>query len=525
MLSARKAMDVVSVYLDVGSFNAAGEICGVDPKTVKRIVAAHEAGELEEGATRRRRVVAKNTDGVRDLVAKRVADRKARITAKRLLPEARAAGYGGSDRNFRRLVAAEKKAWRTQNGRQRRPAVWVPGETLVIDWGTIPGTGIKVFCAVLAWSRVRFVRFARDETAATTFSLLAECFEELGGVPAKVLADRMGCLKGGTVAGVVIPTPDYVRFATHYGFSPDFCAAADPESKGIVENLVGYAKKDLPMPEDTGLDFASEIDGVMHACGHDVHMSCAMGAAHALLAIKDQLPGHVRIVYQHAEESSPSGGDEMIAFGALEDVDAIIALHCDPERPAGTIGVKDGALTAAYDRFQFKVHGDGGHGARPHQSVDPVYAAVQLIQALYQMAGRHLDARDPVSLSVGTIHGGDAPNVIPDVVTFSGTVRDHSAEHRGVHLLEYEAYEGRVEDAIASIVEEATGKWPILAAVVEHRVGTVELGGPAVVVAVSTAHRDDAFHAARYVIDELKARAPLWKKEHWPGGADWVEGA
>ena len=108
----------------------------------------------------------------------------------------------------------------------------------MIDWGSLPG-GLHVFCAVLAWSRVRFVRFARDETAATTLALLAECFETLGGVPAKVLADRMGCLKGGTVANVVIPTPDYVRFATHYRFSPDFRHPADPESKGIVENLVG----------------------------------------------------------------------------------------------------------------------------------------------------------------------------------------------------------------------------------------------------------------------------------------------
>jgi transposase len=250
MLSARKAMDVVSAYRDVGSFRGAAVICGVDPKTVKRVVSAWEAGELGEGRTRRR-PVPRNTDVVRDLVAKRVEATKARITAKRLLIEARAAGYVGSARNFRRLVAAEKKAWRVKSGRQRRPAVWVPGETLVIDWGSIPGTGVKVFCAVLAWSRVRFVRFARDETAATTFALLAECFETLGGVPAKVLADRMGCLKGGTVAGVMIPTPDYVRFATHYGFSPDFCHAGDPESKGIVEHLVGYAKSDLPMPEDT----------------------------------------------------------------------------------------------------------------------------------------------------------------------------------------------------------------------------------------------------------------------------------
>lgn len=252
MLSARKRMDVVSAFYDVGTYRGAAEICGVDPKTVKRIVLAHEAGELDDQRAGRK-PVARNTDVVRDLVAKRVADTKAKVSAKRLLPEARAAGYVGSDRNFRRLVAAEKKTWRAKNAYQRRPAVWTPGQMLVIDWGTIPGTGIRVFCAVLAWSRFRFVRFARDENAATTFALLAECFERLGGVPAKVLADRMGCLKGGTVAGVVIPTPDYVRFATHYGFSPDFCHAGDPESKGIVEHLVGYAKRDLPMPDSDDL--------------------------------------------------------------------------------------------------------------------------------------------------------------------------------------------------------------------------------------------------------------------------------
>jgi hypothetical protein len=124
--------------------------------------------------------------------------------------------------------------------------VWSPGEHLVIDWGVLGG--LHVFCAVLAWSRVRFVRFADNERAETTLRLLAECFEQLGGVPAVVLADRMGCLKGGVVANRVVPTGEYVRFAAHHGFRPDFCEAADPESKGIVENLVGYAKTDLMIP-------------------------------------------------------------------------------------------------------------------------------------------------------------------------------------------------------------------------------------------------------------------------------------
>jgi hypothetical protein len=124
--------------------------------------------------------------------------------------------------------------------------VWSPGEHLVIDWGVLGG--LHVFCAVLAWSRVRFVRFADNERADTTLALLAECFEQMGGVPAVVLADRMGCLKGGVVANKVVPTGEYVRFAAHHGFRPDFCEAADPQSKGIVENLVGYAKTDLMIP-------------------------------------------------------------------------------------------------------------------------------------------------------------------------------------------------------------------------------------------------------------------------------------
>ncbi len=124
-----------------------------------------------------------------------------------------------------------------------------------------------MFCAVLAWSRVRFVRFADNERADTTMRLLAECFQTLGGVPKVVLADRMGCLKGGVVADVVVPTPDYVRFATHYRFRPDFCHARDPESKGIVENLVGYAKRDLMIPLAAGGDGAADLETANAAAG------------------------------------------------------------------------------------------------------------------------------------------------------------------------------------------------------------------------------------------------------------------
>ena len=243
-------MDILAAYREVGSYRGAAEICGTTHKTVRRVVQAHEAG----GRAPARRDRGHNYDVVAVLVAERVRKSCGRISAKRLLPAARAAGYAGSARNFRRLVAEVKAAWRAGHHRGRRPAVWTPGDTLVIDWGS--QGGLHVFCAVLAWSRVRFVRFAADEKAATTLGLLAECFEVVGGVPKTVLADRMGCLKAGVVANVVVPAPDYVRFAAHYRFRPDFCEAADPESKGIVENLVGYAKRDLIVaaePEVTDL--------------------------------------------------------------------------------------------------------------------------------------------------------------------------------------------------------------------------------------------------------------------------------
>ncbi len=236
MKSVRERMDINAAYREVGTYRGAADICGTTPKTVKRVVeTAERVGQPGP--------VTHNYDAVRSIVAERVAKTQGRITAKRLLPVAAAAGYEGSARNFRRLVAETKAAWRVDHHRGRRPGVWAPGDILAIDWGEIGP--LFVFCAVLAWSRWRFVYFADNLGADSTFAALAACFEELGGVPKTVLADRMGCLKGGTVAGVVVPTAAYVRFATHYGFRPDFCEGQDPESKGLVENLVGYVKTDL----------------------------------------------------------------------------------------------------------------------------------------------------------------------------------------------------------------------------------------------------------------------------------------
>ena len=200
--SARHQLDILSAYRELGSYRAAAGLCGTTPKTVRRVVERRGRPPLERPPRPRA------TDPLGALLAGRVRATDGRISAKRLLPAARAAGYAGSARSLRRAVAVAKAAWRIER-RVYRPWQAVPGEHLAIDWGS--EGDLHVFCAVLVWSRVRFVRFAADESQATTLALLAECLETLGGVPGIVLADRMGCLKGGVVANVVVPAPGVPR--------------------------------------------------------------------------------------------------------------------------------------------------------------------------------------------------------------------------------------------------------------------------------------------------------------------------
>ncbi len=266
MKHARDQLNILNAYEELGSYRAAAALCGTTHKTVRRVIERHRTPQPERPPRPR------TTDPLAELIAERVRATDGRISAKRLLPVCRAEGYPGSARSLRRTVAEAKAAWR-RGRRTYRPWVPTPGEHLVIDWGS--EGSLHLFCAVLPWSRFRFVRFAADETQATTLRLLAECFETIGGVPAIVLADRMGCLKGGVVANVVVPAPGYVAFAAHHGFRPDFCEAADPESKGVVEHLVGYAKTDLVVPRAPWPDivtanaaavaWCAEVNGRVHA--------------------------------------------------------------------------------------------------------------------------------------------------------------------------------------------------------------------------------------------------------------------
>ncbi|MBM3475249.1 MAG: amidohydrolase [Armatimonadetes bacterium] len=184
----------------------------------------------------------------------------------------------------------------------------------------------------------------------------------------------------------------------------------------------------LPIREETGLPFASEVPGVMHACGHDCHVAMVWAAGVALHRQRERLRGTVKLVFQPAEETV-SGAAGMIAGGVLGNpkVDAAIAVHVWKE-PVGTISLRYGEHLAAADGFDIVVRGKGGHGAMPHLAADPVLAAANVVLALQQIVARRLDPVRPAVVSVCRIHGGSAFNIIPGEVTLRGTARTFGGE-------------------------------------------------------------------------------------------------
>ncbi len=181
----------------------------------------------------------------------------------------------------------------------------------------------------------------------------------------------------------------------------------------------------LPILEANDLEYASEIPGVMHACGHDAHLSIALGTA-ALLS-QEKFPGTVRFLIQPSEEVADreglSGAPRMIADGAMQGVDWVIALHVDPITQVGQIRINAGPFSGGVDSFFATIHGTGGHGARPHEGVDPIYITGHVLLALHGIVSRRLDPVAPAVVSVGSLHGGQAENVIPDQVDLTGTIR------------------------------------------------------------------------------------------------------
>lgn len=176
----------------------------------------------------------------------------------------------------------------------------------------------------------------------------------------------------------------------------------------------------LPIQEQTGLPYASRVPGVMHACGHDVHATWAVGAA-ALLAARPA-EGDVVILLQPAEEQG-NGALGMIEGGALDGVRMIFGGHVDRRFAVGQVVADVGPLAASTDTFEIVLAGRGAHAARPHESLDPIVGAAAVVMALQQVVARRLDPADAGVLTIGTIHAGSAPNIIPEVATLSGTLR------------------------------------------------------------------------------------------------------
>lgn len=180
----------------------------------------------------------------------------------------------------------------------------------------------------------------------------------------------------------------------------------------------------LPIHEQTDLPFASTVDGKMHACGHDIHTTTLLGVAEVLRDLAPQLAGTVKLVFQPAEEAI-GGMKVMIDEGVLEGpkVDMALGFHNHPHSPAGSFDFTRGPALAAADTFEVTVHGLSGHAAYPHGSVDPIVAAAHLITQLQTVVSREVNPLHPAVVTVGAIHGGEAHNIIPDSVTFKGTVR------------------------------------------------------------------------------------------------------
>lgn len=185
----------------------------------------------------------------------------------------------------------------------------------------------------------------------------------------------------------------------------------------------------LPIVERTGLDFSSRNQGIMHACGHDVHTTVGLGTAMVLSQLAEELPGGVRFLFQPAEEVA-QGASWMVKDGVMDKVKAVLGVHVFPSIPAGSIGVRYGALTAAADTIEIIIIGESGHGARPHEATDAIWIAAQVITTLQQAISRTQNPLRPVVLSIGQITGGRAPNIIADQVKLLGTVRSLHPETR-----------------------------------------------------------------------------------------------
>ena len=241
-----------------------------------------------------------------------------------------------------------------------------------------------------------------------------------------------------------------------------------PEKRGLVVDLGSprttrrlALRADIdavPVHDAKQVDYRSQVENATHACGHDAHSAMLFGALISLQKwFQNEKPnGAIRAIFQ-PEEETIRGAKRLMEWGALEDVHAIIGLHVDPERPVGTVALKTGPMTAQCDELRVEIVGRGGHAARPHETCDPIAAATQFLSACYQLVPRALNSRQPVVLSFGAIHGGDACNVIPSSVSLKGTLRTTCRDSRQVAQEQIKQIAGGISQATGTHVQVEWG--------------------------------------------------------------------
>jgi amidohydrolase len=237
-----------------------------------------------------------------------------------------------------------------------------------------------------------------------------------------------------------IPEESFAEFETTAYLERELSRLPDivlshPAATGLIATLRGQGAGSgcrvalradidaLKVEEKTGCAYASTHPGLMHACGHDGHMSMLLGAVHALYALREEWSGEMLFFFQHAEEHHPGGARDFAHSGILEGVDYIVGTHIWGTLPLGVIGLRPGAFMAAPDNFEILIRGRGGHAAMPHENIDAVTTAAHIILALQTLVSRQIDPVRQVVLSVTSMNGGLTYNVMPDEVTLKGTVR------------------------------------------------------------------------------------------------------
>ncbi|GAE35894.1 M20 family metallopeptidase [Halalkalibacter akibai] len=277
--------------------------------------------------------------------------------------------------------------------------------------------------------------------------------------------------------------------------------------------IVGYIRGDLPgktvalradfdalpIEEETGLPFASKQPGVMHACGHDGHTATLLVLAKVLMEYKSQLRGTVVLIHQFAEELAPGGAIEMIKAGCLNEVDAIFGTHLWSTMPLGQIGYRQGPIMAAADRFEITIHGRGGHGASPHETVDSIAVAASVVTQIQHIVSRNIDPLKSAVVTIGSFHAGGAFNVIADSAKLVGTVR---------------TFDQNVQELIIARLEEVTNG--ICLAMGATYSITYEKGYPAVV--------NDSQETNRFIetASHILGKENVFEMEPVMGGEDFA---